>query len=635
MNKILDRNKSERISKLRKIAFIWITAVLCLTLLAGTGAADGWVGGIPLTTVQSDTVSGDLWFDATPAPDWGEEVVTKTFTLPEAAVEEPGRITWARLYVSAYCGHMQNDYPFSIINSWDGDNDGSYEQIWPEPDHAAFRYVLDDEWNSLGNDNTALGGGAHDPYKIINDHENRVTSDYFMWYDVRDLIHNQTINVNVNTSSSLDGRIKLITLVVAYNDPSSTTRTKYWVNQGHDVCSYYVEDNFYEVAVGSTEFATNGLTGIASATLTANYLASNNGYYGFPTSDNNFDPNAKTGHFSNIELDRVPDVQAAYCGLDSWDVTSSVTGSENVTFAYARYLPATGISAFYKIPLAFLVVKSPLAPVASFTANVTAGKVPLTVQFNDTSTNFPTSWAWDFDNDGDVDSTDQNPSLEYAALGTYSVKLTATNAGGSDEELKMNYITVSDSSIPEGKPDFIVSAIIPNVGEIFANEANNISAKVENSGTAASGPFTVSFSVNGTSINVPVDGLLAGANTTLTITDPAIRSFGDSVEITVSTDSENNIIESNETNNALSLTKTVLYNGYRGKRWTDGNDISTEASFEGKYGLVYSAGNTTYNGASWTEKTYGWNSSDLPVPEGASVVSARLYQPYTYNKMDV
>jgi uncharacterized repeat protein (TIGR01451 family) len=83
------------------------------------------------------------------------------------------------------------------------------------------------------------------------------------------------------------------------------------------------------------------------------------------------------------------------------------------------------------------------APVANFTANVTSGVDPLTVQFTDLSTNAPTSWAWDFENDGTVDSTEQNPIYTYSTAGTYTVNLTVSNAGGSDEEIKTDYITVS------------------------------------------------------------------------------------------------------------------------------------------------------------------------------------------------
>jgi PKD repeat protein len=85
----------------------------------------------------------------------------------------------------------------------------------------------------------------------------------------------------------------------------------------------------------------------------------------------------------------------------------------------------------------------PPAPVANFTVDVTAGTAPLTVTFTDTSTESPTSWAWDFDNNGSTDSTDQNPSHAYSAPGVYTVKLTATNANGFDDEVKTGLVTVT------------------------------------------------------------------------------------------------------------------------------------------------------------------------------------------------
>jgi parallel beta-helix repeat protein len=87
------------------------------------------------------------------------------------------------------------------------------------------------------------------------------------------------------------------------------------------------------------------------------------------------------------------------------------------------------------------------APVADFGSDVTSGDAPLTVSFTDLSTNSPTSWEWDFDNDGTVDSYEQNPTYTYTAPGTYTVKLTATNAAGSDDEIKTDYITVA-SPVP-------------------------------------------------------------------------------------------------------------------------------------------------------------------------------------------
>jgi PKD repeat protein len=52
---------------------------------------------------------------------------------------------------------------------------------------------------------------------------------------------------------------------------------------------------------------------------------------------------------------------------------------------------------------------------AQFTANKTTGVSPLVVSFTDQSTGTPTTWAWDFNNDGTVDATSQNPSFTYSA----------------------------------------------------------------------------------------------------------------------------------------------------------------------------------------------------------------------------
>ncbi len=77
-----------------------------------------------------------------------------------------------------------------------------------------------------------------------------------------------------------------------------------------------------------------------------------------------------------------------------------------------------------------LTVSDPPAPTANFTSGAAASP-PLTVNFTDTSTGAPTSWAWDFDNDTVTDSTTRNPQHTFAAAGTYPVTLTATNAFGS------------------------------------------------------------------------------------------------------------------------------------------------------------------------------------------------------------
>ena len=83
-------------------------------------------------------------------------------------------------------------------------------------------------------------------------------------------------------------------------------------------------------------------------------------------------------------------------------------------------------------------------PVAMFHANTTSGDIPLAVQFLDSSTNSPTSWAWSFGDGGT--STEQSPVHTYTAAGTYTVTLTATNAGGSNTVTKAGEIIVSTVS---------------------------------------------------------------------------------------------------------------------------------------------------------------------------------------------
>ncbi|WP_240459839.1 PKD domain-containing protein, partial [Arthrobacter pascens] len=88
----------------------------------------------------------------------------------------------------------------------------------------------------------------------------------------------------------------------------------------------------------------------------------------------------------------------------------------------------------------------PTAPVASFTASPTTGTVPLTVNFTDTSTGNPTSWAWEFGDGGTA--TAQNPSHVYDTAGTYTARLTATNTAGSDTSTRTITVNAGGGTPP-------------------------------------------------------------------------------------------------------------------------------------------------------------------------------------------
>ncbi len=89
----------------------------------------------------------------------------------------------------------------------------------------------------------------------------------------------------------------------------------------------------------------------------------------------------------------------------------------------------------------------PVPTVIDFSGAPLKWVTPVYAVFADKST-FPAgrtavSWAWDFENDGTVDSTVQNPTHVYTTPGTYSVKLTVTDSSGEvNSKVKADYIVV-------------------------------------------------------------------------------------------------------------------------------------------------------------------------------------------------
>ncbi|MCR9243513.1 MAG: PKD domain-containing protein [bacterium] len=115
---------------------------------------------------------------------------------------------------------------------------------------------------------------------------------------------------------------------------------------------------------------------------------------------------------------------------------------------------------------------------AGFTASPTAGNAPLVVNFTDTSTatGLPiTSWQWDFENDGIIDSTLQNPSHTFAQ-GSYDVALTVSNG-----------VTAPSTIV---QPNFIAAAFL---------QANFSGAP-----TTGAAPLTVNFVDQSITIGAPI-----------------------------------------------------------------------------------------------------------------------------------
>lgn len=98
--------------------------------------------------------------------------------------------------------------------------------------------------------------------------------------------------------------------------------------------------------------------------------------------------------------------------------------------------------------------QQPGPPIANFKMDNSDGSAPLSVQFTDLSENTD-SWGWDFESDGKIDSTEENPVHVFTTIGTYTVTLSATNKNGTDSKTAAVIVThpVGNSSMNSTSED--------------------------------------------------------------------------------------------------------------------------------------------------------------------------------------
>jgi len=145
----------------------------------------------------------------------------------------------------------------------------------------------------------------------------------------------------------------------------------------------------------------------------------------------------------------------------------------NLTGNYTVSLLATNSSGTNTTILEkFITVEDPL-PIARFTANTTFGGLPLTVRLYDNSTGANiTARAWDFNNDGTVDSTEKDPVCVYTTAGDYTVRLTVTNAYGTNTTSVPAFVTVTNGAAVDFTAN-VTSGLAP----LWVQFADNTTAK--------------------------------------------------------------------------------------------------------------------------------------------------------------
>ena len=116
--------------------------------------------------------------------------------------------------------------------------------------------------------------------------------------------------------------------------------------------------------------------------------------------------------------------------------------------------------------------------VSEFSVYSTSVATGGTVDFTDNSTGNPTSWSWTFPGGTPSSSNVQNPTVTYAAAGTYDVTLQVGNSDGcSDTNVKSSYITVQDYCTPTyttgtGEGDFIDTVKLGDINNGTGASAN-------------------------------------------------------------------------------------------------------------------------------------------------------------------
>jgi len=120
-------------------------------------------------------------------------------------------------------------------------------------------------------------------------------------------------------------------------------------------------------------------------------------------------------------------------------------------------------SALYKINH----VQGSRAPIAKASATPNNGTAPLTVRFSSEGSHDPDgeplAYAWDFDGNGTVDSTEANPTHVYTQTGNYAARLTVSDVGGKTGT-SAETITVGNTR-PTVKLEFPSTGLIYDHGD--------------------------------------------------------------------------------------------------------------------------------------------------------------------------
>lgn len=349
-----------------------------------------------------------------------------------------------RISIFCYYGSSKLDASTKILTPgeyhniiWVLDRDG-YSDVWVDgilDSHTSISTYRYEDWNETVN--TIMVGCRHVGTQFIKSDidnvmvYNRTLSEAEIKQIYYDSIRDLKLRTNSNTGYS-DEIDESGTVSIPYDsEDSDITSLTAYVPETVTIGGVTVRD--YSKTV--TPFTLNTTIGFTENSTQINEECDGAGLYTLnisytPSSD------STTGHLNYTTTD------ADLLGADKYDLTLDSTDvSSTVTLNQTSGL--------------FSIVTGELTADETYTYNITAnwadtdfnatqvsGAAPFTSKFNDLSENID-SYAWDFENDGIIDSTKQNPAHVYGQAGNYTVNLTVTNEYGSFSTVKTDYITVS------------------------------------------------------------------------------------------------------------------------------------------------------------------------------------------------
>ena len=209
-----------------------------------------------------------------------------------------------------------------------------------------------------------------------------------------------------------------------------------------------------------------------------------------PVAGFNFTTNNATATFTNTSTN------ATSYSWNFGDGQTSATANPAHTYAadgtYTVTLSATNACGTVTTTQTVTIVTP---PTAGFLSNATTGCAPLTVQFSNESSENATSFAWEFPGGTPATSTAENPSVTYAAAGSYTVTLTVTNSAGTNTSTQTNFVVVS--TVPAAGFTVSTNVFVANFTNTTAN-GTSYSWNFGDSGTSMATNPSHTYAADGT-----------------------------------------------------------------------------------------------------------------------------------------